>query len=1667
MSNSYRVRTEVGKDKSIKVLLDQDFEFLEVLSFKISQTDIYTRQCSDYGVVIGRVTTNGGFGIPNSKVSIFVPLTDEDENNPVITELYPYKKLTDTNDDGYRYNLLPKVKSYSEHSPTGSFFTKDEVLTNQTIIEVFDKYYKYTSVTNDSGDFMIFGVPVGQQQIHMDVDLSDIGEFSQSPQDLIRVGVANEEQVAGTKFKTASNLSRLPQIVTIDKQTNVEPLWGQPEVCNLGITRVDFDLSEELNITIQPTAIFMGSMISDLETLSLRKNCKPKFKQGELCNLVAGPGQILAIRQTIFDDSNGRPVLESFDLDNGGQVIDEDGTWLLDIPMNMDYITTNEFGERVISNDPKVGIPTTAKYRFKVKWNQSPSLSENIKRGYFLVPNIREYGWDSNGSTVDLTQQLKSYSFSLDWDDYADIQSAIDCEDTFYPMVYNKVYTVSQMIDRFRNGTLPNRFVSIKNILDDRCESEHNKFPANDSVYRTDILFLLFQLLVIVARALALPLVAVIHIVYFLIDIVKNFGILVAAFLALLAADRIIDGSGFVAASFYYIFQIIPPSPIPVPVPQFDIALFLLGLKIIASGAAYLASSVALVVLYLKLKDAVLDGFKLPLLLYDQCEFCNCSDGPSQNTPEIFTPADFLPSGSNINTDLSTINILQFNNSTYNVGNGDQNIVNLNNVLGGYPTTTPPNCQTKIPYIYEAFLGASQYYYFTSSLTLPERINLFNTKAKYFENNPTNPGGGVNKIKVRIEPTLNPDPNNYHTDNIVVILLDKLSVDYIDSGMIFTFQNPDLNTDKNLTGSTRNSYDNNAVTGTCLNNTSITLNYVKPNGSNGTVTYQIPQPNPEDANYNKYPSDIEYFQVITAMTYGNFSSQCGTSLDNSLNERFLNNDMRINRISIDTNSSNNNCVTNTSDNPMTSYTDYQQQIILFLVRGVDPYSTRVDIEYDLSKIFGYSNFGVKKFRGNFKLNIPINGGFKNVSHDILNNSDTDPYSNMNLYYDSFNYQPSTFLTFNSKLPKYYSNLDNKNNLFTPSCSCLVSVSTGAEISVNGLRVNINNHFTREWNVVETTPCTYYKFEFNDIIFTPTQNRGYFINEIVEGGSLMIMDATIPYPTSPLNPVVYAGYMSPIYDTTTPMSFDGGVSGRKIIMRSDRLPASTNLVNNCDTSLLLQQNNELNFYEISDEGYIPDRSQAQSPATSPGNYDGDPTTAINSQVVNSLNSCKDSVNLECYSFSNGEFTIQYGDCQNKGGEQIFGQGCYILVTRPFKSLNDDKKLFKEWLSRINISFGACRNVFSHVFTNNWINGTLYSVSFKNERLFDSNNQPYSEICNKIVYFNNNDKNFYYRSSPYHSGATEQYFVGSSSGQGGNNRNLKTPTTIIDLGPRSNYIQEIVYSDKYDGYTVNKLNSTTFGDVSDLINIFVLSRLVNSSIRNQMLSAEGANIFTFFNKRNSKFVDGDYAQMVSINSEIGVNEFDSANYPTNPTGQDPIYFNNGNSNDGIFGIFFSSDTQIRDYISPKREIINTTAPITQQCAFNNIPTFSQEVPFYQWGIKQNLTNDSIFGSQNNEWYTEKLGSKFLSYRYQTLDRLNTSSRYFRGQGSTSDYFKGYIFSRNPSTGELDPNSNSQSGNYPLPRVITVGAPYYFYFGLKKGRSSFDKFYRKWINSDNVID
>ena len=175
MAQKYRISTDIGVDKLITVELKQEYDILEILSLKFTQTNAYTSFCSDYGVVVGRVTANNGFGIPNAKVSIFIPLSDVDANDPVISALYPYTQIDDLDQNNYRYNLLPSRQQHGGHTPTGTFPDQSDILNREEILEVFEKYYKFTVKTNISGDFMIWGVPLGQQTIHVDVDLSDIG----------------------------------------------------------------------------------------------------------------------------------------------------------------------------------------------------------------------------------------------------------------------------------------------------------------------------------------------------------------------------------------------------------------------------------------------------------------------------------------------------------------------------------------------------------------------------------------------------------------------------------------------------------------------------------------------------------------------------------------------------------------------------------------------------------------------------------------------------------------------------------------------------------------------------------------------------------------------------------------------------------------------------------------------------------------------------------------------------------------------------------------------------------------------------------------------------------------------------------------------------------------------------------------------------------------------------------------------------------------------------------------------------------------------------------------------------------------------------------------------------------------------------------------------------
>ena len=269
-NKSQRIKIDLSEntDKYLKIKLDQDIEQLEFLSLKLKQEDIYNSFNADFGVVVGRVIANDGIGVPNAKLSVFIPISDEDKTRPDIYSIYPYETPRDENNNGKRYNLLPRTSSitkngvYQPRHPFGSFSSKEEISTNETLLEIYDKYYKFTTITNDSGDYMFFGVPVGLQTIHMSVDITDIGEYSMSPIGMIKNLGYSENLFSsdGFNIKEQKKLEDLPNIETQEISVNVLPFWGDSELFDIGITRQDFNIRAQIksNIIIFGTIGTMG-----------------------------------------------------------------------------------------------------------------------------------------------------------------------------------------------------------------------------------------------------------------------------------------------------------------------------------------------------------------------------------------------------------------------------------------------------------------------------------------------------------------------------------------------------------------------------------------------------------------------------------------------------------------------------------------------------------------------------------------------------------------------------------------------------------------------------------------------------------------------------------------------------------------------------------------------------------------------------------------------------------------------------------------------------------------------------------------------------------------------------------------------------------------------------------------------------------------------------------------------------------------------------------------------------------------------------------------------------------------------------------------------------------------------------------------------------------------
>ena len=1593
MPETIRLKTQVGVDREINVQLDQDFEQLEILSLKVRSEDVYTRMCADYGVVVGRVVANGGYGVPNVRVSVFVPLSEDDANNEVISTLYPYTSLTDVNEDGYRYNLLPYDQQYTGHIPTGTFPTRTDVLTNPAIIEVYDKYYKFTVKTNGSGDYMIMGVPVGAHTLVMDCDLSNIGPFSQSPQDLIRMGRATAEQLDGVNFKSSTNLYSLPQIVNINQSVNVNPFWGQPEVCQINIARNDFDL-RSVGINIQPSAIFMGSLVTGIDDEAVEKNCKPPRDMGNLCNLSVGPGEIISVRQTIFQDTQGRPILEQGALPQGGKVIDGDGTWVLDVPMNLNYVVTNEFGEQVFSQDPTVGIPTKGKYRFKVKYTQPTSFeTEEIRRGYFLVPNIKEYGWmtadDDPAYIVDTNDTnykkfIGSYYFGTDWSGYTNQADAIACKDTFYEMDYNKVYTVSQHYDQYKKGFNRSKFVGIKEITDSSCASENNKYPATDGVQSFDFFVFLLNIFLPINYYILLALIPILHILAFIWPLFRLLFTFVYGTIAWLVY--------WICLGVNVIFDVGPCNEPPS---------------------------------FSKIFDDIGEPFKkitLPNISYPDCQLCDCG-----NTEETGTNPSVNNAEQTSLTDIVSSNAQFFTTSNWISGDDV-----LQKTLGGLGVN---NATLKTPLYKPKDSG----YSFIDNLPIWETVNKFNLKSKYFDSDVY---AGSNRIKVVVEPDLNgTNPNLFHYDNIMVLFVEPGISSNLTSGQLLSFQQTQLSNDPNPKAvSTGNAT---GITGTTKQGQTIKVNYADPTTQIlKTVEYVLSGASSAQTTNYKFSSDIEYFQVITGTTYDEFvtnnSNTLSSSLKNQISQQIT--FFKNQGIDIETN----------------SYTNYLENWaggnlgMIFLVRGVDPNSGRKKIKYDLSRIFGNNSWGNQVITGDFFLNIPVQPGLMNVRHDDF--TDNTQNNSGYLYYPSYTFTAGTqYSAYTTNLQQYYSSLDRtKINNFNPT--------SDPNTRLVGEMVNVGSSY--ELQAVQRTP--------NGIGYQTNLSGG----EYIEGGSYIYYNpyATVtPFDGNNNNGMLPAIYFAPKYNAKNLTMYS-----ERLVMRSDRLPTGTQPEIKENNNYAGQASGNLTYVTVTDNGNSAITGSASGAGGINPTDNPDVTTGgtIN-KVIDSF-SCTGMVDLTCYTNQNGEFIVlpSTNECNNNSGGEIVKNGCYVLVNTPILTLGSDWASLYQWLQRFRMNFAICRGVLSHTFVNSWVNGSLFAFPFTSKVFFDSNNKPYNRkvstnfitgnkevnylYCGDLLVFEPTSSNFYYRSSPYNG----TNFVGgrasTSLSQPVNTKNILFPTTLLDMGPKYVWQSEVNKDPNYFGYQMNKFNSTSWSDDSNLLQLFIVSRLVNQNFLESLTGAifGTGTVNALFSRREDR-VDGDFAQMLQINSQYGIVPFTAENYPDDPnvTGDNPIYVGGDSDGNPVFGVFYSGYSENRDLISPRR--IDRTFTGSTLIA-DYLGTKSQEVPFYKWSNNAWLEGEpTIFGNQDNEWYTYGGNSIVDSKKYQELDRR--LEPFFKGNNDLLQNAYGYIYQRNP-----DGTYNKVPTTPTNERTLT-SAPWYFYFGLKRGKTAMDKYIQQYLGTE----
>jgi hypothetical protein len=239
--------------------------------------------------------------------------------------------------------------------------------------------------------------------------------------------------------------------------------------------------------------------MTDNDSNSIGHDCRPSRNSGMNRQLVAGEGTIEMIRKT----TDG--LTEEFQI-QGNQLIDSNGVWCYQIPMNLDYVGTDEYGNIIPTDNPTKGIPTRTQVRFRISKSETSDEGHSRHTAKYLVPmNPTLVGnkpkTAENGAYIE-----KMYTFG-----------SATPDDCFRDLYWNNVYSVKNYIPKAQvahRAYTPN-YTGLKgsNLATDQNPVPFNKFRIDIPIMYV-IICIVFSLITYIV-AFINTLINIINVVFF------------------------------------------------------------------------------------------------------------------------------------------------------------------------------------------------------------------------------------------------------------------------------------------------------------------------------------------------------------------------------------------------------------------------------------------------------------------------------------------------------------------------------------------------------------------------------------------------------------------------------------------------------------------------------------------------------------------------------------------------------------------------------------------------------------------------------------------------------------------------------------------------------------------------------------------------------------------------------------------------------------------------------------------------------------------------------------------------------------------------------------------------------------------------------------------------